>query len=234
MPDEDRKEQWLREPLHEPGRPILPKPGAEARIRRTARRQRLRTICAGTAVLAAVAAAIVVPLTLLSGSSAAGGRQQRPAHALAASDTERETIMINPQIGMTFAPAPTSAAPKLTGQQAWAQYLRHLASPHTGIPSGVHVQLGLLTLPVGPASLPGTNGLPKSGGKAYTALNELAYGYSSPSGGSGCATLNPRLTPPPDARCISWTFLGANTGEQIDSTWQKVGNWHWLYNSKGL
>jgi hypothetical protein len=234
MPDEDQKVQWLREGLHDPRWSITPRPGAEARIRGVAKRQRFRAVRVGTVVIAVATAAIVFPLTLLPGSPAASARQQRPAFALAGSGAKRAAIAIDPQIGETFAPAPASAAPKLTGQQAWERYMRHLADPRTGIPRGTQVQLGLLTLPVGPANLPGTSGLPKSNGKAYTALNELAYGYSSPTSGSGCATLNPRLTPPRDARCISWTFLTADTGVQIDSTWQKVGNWHWVYNPKGF
>lgn len=149
--------------------------------------------------------------------------------AIAGSISTRQygTITIDPQTGLTFAAAPSSAAPRLTAQQAWARFTRH-KSP---IPSDVHAHLGLLTSPVGPATAPGTSHLVKARGEAYTALNELVYGYSS---SSGCVTMNPRLLPPPDARCIFWEFLDANTGQQIEGTYQKIGHWHWLYNPKGL
>jgi hypothetical protein len=153
-----------------------------------------------------------------------------PANALARSAPRPETITIDPQTGMTFAPAPASAAPKLTAQQAWARFMRHLGGGHAVILSDVHAQLGLFTLPVGPADAPGAARLPTANGEAYTALGELAYGYSSP---SGCITMNPALVPPPNARCIFWDFLNANTGQQIVSTYQTIGHWHWLVNPKG-
>jgi hypothetical protein len=114
---------------------------------------------------------------------------------------------------------PASVAPKLTAQQAWARYMRQTGDEHTAIPSFVRVQLGLLTLPIGPTG-PG-------GAEAYTAHNELVYGYSSP---SGCMSTNPRILFPPNAHCLRWDFLNANTGKQIDSTWQKIGHWHVLTN----
>jgi hypothetical protein len=182
-------------------------------------------------VIAALTAAIVVPVSLLPGSPAAGGQRQRPAHPLAAAKAAHAAIVIDPQVGETFARAPASAKPKLTAEQAWAQFARVNRWGSTAVPSGVHVRLGLLTLPAGPASAPGSGRLVKVNGEAYTADNELAYGYSSP---SGCLTLNPRLTVPPKARCMFWTFLSASTGEQIESTYQKIGHWHWLVNHDGL
>lgn len=132
------------------------------------------------------------------------------------------TITIDPQVGMTFAPAPQGVKPALTAAEAWAKYARLNGDRNTAIPSNVTVTLGLLTLPIGPTG--------PNYSEAYTAHNELAYGYSSPSAGSGCVTLNPRLRPPPYARCIQWDFLDANTGKQIVSTWQKIGHWQWLIN----
>jgi hypothetical protein len=158
---------------------------------------------------------------------------QRPGHALVRSATGRGTITIVPQYGETFAPAPASATPKLTAQQAWERFMRHVGDGRAVIPSDLHVQLGLFTLPAGPADAPGANHLFRANGEAYTADDELAYGYSSPPEPS-CVTMNPMLLPPPDARCISWTFLNANTGEQIVSTYQKIGHWHWLHNPKGF
>jgi hypothetical protein len=226
MLGENQMEERLRELGRDPRWSIAAKPGAETRIRAVALRQRLRTASATTAVIAALTAAIIVPLTVLPGGDASPS-----AHPPAQSATKHATITIDPQVGDTFAPAPASATPKLTAQQAWARYMRHIGNARVVIPSTVHVQLGLFTLPVGPATAPGTSHLTKVNGEAYTAYNELAYGYSSP---SGCVTLNPRLMAPPGARCLYWDFLDANTGLQIDSTYQKIGHWHWLINPNGL
>lgn len=223
MLDENQVEERLRGLLRDPRWSISSGPGTEARIRGAAKWQRLRAASALAAVTAVLTAAIVVPLILLAGGGAAsGGPHQLPAHALARSATVRTTITINPQIGQTFAPAPASAAPELTAQQAWARFMRHLGA-HTAIPPGIRVHLGLYTLPAGSRGPGGT--------ETYIDHDQLAYGYSSP---SRCETLNPRLLPPPNARCIFWTFLNANTGSQIVSTYQKIGDWHWLFHPKGL
>lgn len=160
------------------------------------------------------------------------------AHAPARTMHARATITIAPGIGETF--APVSGSPKLTAWQAWVRFARLNGSRPTVMPSAVHVQLGLFTLPVGPADAPGTSHLVKVNGEAYTAHNELAYGYSSPSRcpttglprppGRQAAPQGRRL--PRDARCLFWTFLDANSGKQIVSTWQKIGHWHWLYDPK--
>lgn len=137
--------------------------------------------------------------------------QARPVH---------KPIVIDPQVGEILAPAPASARPKLTAQQAWARYMRHVGAPrHTALPSYIRVHLGLLTLPTGPGST-----------GPYTARNELTYGYSSP---SACVTMNPRVMFPPGARCVYWDFLDASTGHQIDSTYQAVGHWHVLQRAAG-
>lgn len=133
-----------------------------------------------------------------------------PAAARAAA---ARTITIDPHAGETFAPAPASAAPKLTAQQAWARYAARNGARTTTIPTGVTVRLGLLTLPIGPKP---------DGPIAYTAHKELAYGYSSP---SGCVSTLPGAVLA-GARCLSWTFLNANTGNLTDQTWQKTGHRH--------
>ena len=164
--------------------------------------------------------AVVIAVAGCGTTRAADLRQPAPAAARVA--PAWRTITIDPQVGETFAPAPASAAPKLTAQQAWARYARENGSDRTAIPSFVHVRLGLLTLPVGPADAPGAGRLVHHGSEAYTAYNELAYGLSTP---SGCAYVGgPGMRPPPPTPCIEWTFLNANTGKQIDSTWQKIGH----------
>jgi hypothetical protein len=119
-------------------------------------------------------------------------------------------ISIAPDVGEVFAPAPAHAKPALTPEQAWAEYTHH--DPHyrkATIPAYVAVHLGLLTLPLGPSG-PG-------GSEAYTAHDELVYGFSWHS----CpASRNPRVRKLPPNPCIQWNFLSANTGHQIDDTWR--------------
>jgi len=89
------------------------------------------------------------------------------------------------------------------------------------IPSGLSVQLGLVSVPVGPANPddPDQAGLATSNGIAYSALNELAYGYSSPP--SSCPMSQNPLNPGPVGKsCTDWTFVDANTGQLIEETSQ--------------
>ena len=142
-----------------------------------------------------------------------------PARAVTVSPLT-STIVVNPEIGDTFASAPSGAAPALTADQAWAQYAQ-LNGWDTTIPSGVTVQLGLVSVPVGPATAPGAAGLPTSNGTAYVAHDDLAYGYSSP---SACPpSTNPYVTQSPASSCLHWTFIDASTGRQIVETWQPAG-----------
>ena len=91
----------------------------------------------------------------------------------------------------------------------------------TTIPSGVTVQLGLVSVPVGPATAPGAAGLPISNGTAYVALDDLAYGYGSP---SACPpSTNPYVTQSPASSCLHWTFIDASIGRQIVETWPPAG-----------
>jgi hypothetical protein len=135
-------------------------------------------------------------------------------------------ITVNTAIGITFGPAPDGASPALSGAQAWSQYAE-LQGWSTAIPSDVTVQLGLVTVPVGPASAPDTGSLIKVNNTAYMAYNELAYGYSSPAAcpqGDSLAerSLPPTPSPSPTSSCIDWSFVDANTGKQIVETWQTV------------
>ena len=127
------------------------------------------------------------------------------------------TITINPDNGETFGPPPVKASPPLTAQQAWAQFIRSstAGSGGTAIPSDVTAQLGLFTLPVGLSSeCMGTecSNLTVQNGTTYTALNQLAYGYSSP--GGTCGGSNP-VNPAPPVPCTDWLFIDANTGHMI-------------------
>ncbi len=142
-----------------------------------------------------------------------------PAHAGIASSVPAP-IVIDPSLGDTFAPAPAGAAPALTAALAWAQYAQVNGGSAT-IPSGLTVQLGLVSVPVGPANPadPDQAGLATSNGIAYRALNELAYGYSSPAGSCPIST-NPNVAGPVGKSCIDWTFVDAKTGQLIEETWQ--------------
>jgi hypothetical protein len=120
------------------------------------------------------------------------------------------SITIDPQVGEIFQPAPVNAAPTLTAQQVWAKYASRQGSSSTAIPAKVTVKLGLLTLPIGPSGPSGT--------ERYTAYRQLAYGYST----HACPkSRNPHITSLPANPCIYWDFLNANTGHQIDSTYQQ-------------
>ena len=151
------------------------------------------------ALAALLLVAVLVSITQFRGA---------PARPAAASGTA--TVTIDPQIGETFSPAPAGARPALTAQQAWARYARlDPRDKNDAMPANVRVRLGLLTLPVGPAG-PG-------GAELYTARNELVYGYSWHSCPMSMSPLMQALPPNP---CIQWNFLNADTGRQIDDTWQ--------------
>lgn len=136
--------------------------------------------------------------------TACGATRARPA-----ADLPR-TITIDPHVGETFAPPPADASPRLSAQQAWAAYTKvdtSYTSPE--IPSNVSVRLGLLTLPLGPSG--------PNGAEAYTAHDELVYGFSW----HNCpVSRNPRVRKLPPNPCREWNFLDARTAKQIDETWQ--------------
>ena len=130
------------------------------------------------------------------------------------------TITIDPHVGTTFAPPPANvSAPALTAQQAWAQFIQSstVGSGGTAIPSTVTAQLGLFTLPIGPDCGTTCSGDPVQNGIAYTALNQLAYGYSWPAG--TCGGSSP-VDPAPPVPCTEWLFIDANTGHMIVGTVQ--------------
>ena len=176
------------------------------------RRRVLACISAGCAVLAGGFFAVQAVLA--------------PAQAVKVSSLTT-TITVNPSVGITFSPAPPDAAPALTGAQAWTLYANAQGWPTT-VPSNVTVQLGLVTVPVGPAGSPGTGNLVTVNNVAYMAYDQLAYGYSSQTScpahydAAGAASPPPTPTSSPGA-CIDWSFVDAKTGTQIVETWQEVG-----------
>jgi hypothetical protein len=161
--------------------------------------------CEGCSTIPASAAA----LTAASASQPAARR----ARAITASAV-RTTITIDPHLGETFAPPPSTASPPLTAQQSWAQFIQSstVSSGGTAIPSTVTAQLGLFTLPIGPDCGATCSGDPVQNGIAYRSLNQLAYGYSWD--GGTCGGSNP-VNPAPPVPCTEWLFIDANTGHMI-------------------
>jgi hypothetical protein len=154
---------------------------------------------------------IVAALALAALAGVSGCGRAGSSHAVIARATPvSATITIDPAINETFAPPPANAAPGITAQQAWAQWENAGGSTNTSIPSNTTVQLGLLTLPVGPdCGAECENGNIVQNGMVYSALNQLAYGYSS----SVC----PAGSSLPAVQCTRWIFLDANTGKMIDA-----------------
>jgi len=114
-----------------------------------------------------------------------------------------------------WAPPPTNAAADaslLTADQAWAKF--SAAQGETSVPPGISVQLGLITDPAGPWCGQECDNLLDINGTAYTAYNQLAYGYYW----SAC---------PPDSKaeldCQHWFFLDAKTGELITGALPRLG-----------
>lgn len=141
-------------------------------------------------------------------ASACGTQARGRAQAVSALAA---TITIDPHAGEIFAPAPAGAKAALTARQAWGRYTRadNGYKHYSPIPSNVTVHIGLLTLLIGPT---GSNGQ-----LAYAAHNQLVYGYSW----HQCpASRNPEVKKLPPNPCIEWLFLNANTGHQIDETFQ--------------
>lgn len=151
-------------------------------------------------------------LMLIAGILICGCGTAKRAQSLSGPvSTVASTVTIDPTVEEVFAPAPADASPAMTAQEAWAAYTKVDTSYTTAtIPSGVTVQMGLLTLPLGPSGPNGT--------EAYTANNELVYGFSW----HNCpVSRNPKEPTLPANPCIEWNFLDANTGKQIDETWQQ-------------
>jgi hypothetical protein len=198
---------------NEPGAVISPRRRV-AETWRHRNRLRIRVMAPLGAAAAMACVAIAVAVAGNSGPHGHGGPQ---GHGGAR--TRPTPIVIDPAVGDTFAPAPAAAAPALTAAQAWAQYAKVNGGSAT-IPSSLTAQLGLVSVPVGPANGdPDQAGLATSNGIAYLALNELAYGYSSPPG-SCPMSRNPKVEGPIGKSCVDWTFVDANTGQLIEATSQ--------------
>src|SRR6266511_2619257 len=125
------------------------------------------------------------------------------------------TEVIDPAAHEVFAPAPATARPRLSAEEAWALFARRIHSHVTTIPANVTVRLGLLTFPIGPIG-PG-------GSMEYHAKNLLVYGFSAPICGPRTHPVpapNSTVSPPTESfgTCTFWYFLDANTARVIDQT----------------
>ena len=116
---------------------------------------------------------------------------------------DAKTIRI-PGTEIVFAPSPPGAVPAMTARQAWARFSR--GERHKAIPAGTTVQLGRLTVPIGPYCGRECDGHPVRDGIAYTALDQLAYGYSW------------LAFPHRHLKDKNWIFLDATTGTMIIGT----------------
>jgi hypothetical protein len=163
---------------------------------------------------------------LLSACGSHPATEQAAPIGPAASTSTLPVITIDPGVGETFTLTP-ARHPALTASQAWARFAQDGNNRMSkAIPARVHPRLGLFTLPVGPADAPGTSKLAKKDGEAYTALDELTWGYSW----HECGPVMPPVPLPGSTRapapaptadhCTEWLFLNANPGAQIELTWQ--------------
>ena len=109
-----------------------------------------------------------------------------------------------PGTEIVFAPSPPGTMPAMTARQAWARFSRGDRS--TAVAPGATVRLGLLTVPIGPYCGVECDGHPVRDGIAYTALDELPYGYSW------------LAFPHRHLANRNWIFLDANTGKMIIGT----------------
>jgi hypothetical protein len=185
--------------------------------------RRRALVYASAAVAALIAGGIAAKVALAPAPAGPASRVGKVARAPARvwpPSPPPGAIVIDPSVGDTFAPAPADAAPALTAAQAWTQYAQVNGDSAT-IPSDLTVQLGLVSVPVGPAEPdePDEASLATSNGIAYSALNELAYGYSWPRG-SCPMSRNPKVPGPIGKSCTDWTFVDANTGQLIEATSQ--------------
>ncbi len=133
------------------------------------------------------------------------------------------TITIGPDVGETFAPQPASAAPSLTAAQACARWRQQVGGDDTMIPGDATVQLGLLTLPVGPDCGADCSKLTIKNDIAYTALNELAYGYSTPCSPEAAASTGGSCLP---AECCPACQPEAQGTESLSARFMSAASRH--------
>lgn len=112
----EHEEDRLRQLLRDDGWSLPVRPGAEARVRRTARRQRLHTASASAVACALAAAAVVLPLRLIGapapGTPADAGDRPAASHSAGVSPTATPTSYTAPPVGAPGFPADIYPPPK--------------------------------------------------------------------------------------------------------------------------
>jgi len=153
-------------------------------------------VVTGVAVLAA---SLGVGLGIAINANAAPNGSNTPEPAsltIAGTAVQPTSVAIDPRLWTYGSPPANTATPALTAQQDFDQY-----TGLTAFPSDTTVTIGTLTS----KTLDGE-----------VAQTTLVYGYSDYE--PQCPDFGPGG--PTDANgCTGWTFLDANTGKQILTTW---------------
>lgn len=155
----------------------------------------------------AVAALLLVPAALSwRAHVSVGGTPKAARHVVPQLATaSADQVVVDSTVGEVFVPSATAPAP-LTADAAFSRYASINGSGVTAPASGVTVELGYLTLPVG-AGTPGE----------YVANHELVWSFHWPA----CPPSTLPGGTAPTSTCVEWLFLDAATGAQIDQTWQQ-------------
>ncbi len=172
-------------------------------VTRAAEHKRARVLAkAGGAVaivLVASAAFVGVSVThhrAAPAPASLGDQSLVTPRALAGTPVQTTSVVIDPRLWTYGPPSANTATPATTAVRDFDQY-----TGRDAIPAGTSVTIGLLT------------GKTLDGGVTQATL---VYGYSDYE--PKCPDFGPGG--PSDAKgCTGWTFLDANTGKQILSTW---------------
>jgi len=179
------------------------------------RRDSVFASASGALALVLVLATVGVLVSCASESSRGGaardadpsGRDTAIAQSTPAATPSVSQVVLDPSIDEVFVPTDELNVDQLTSDGAFRKWASLNGSDRETPPAGVSVQLGRLTLPLGP-------GRPNQ----YTAKDQLVWAFSwqqcPPEG----------IPSPPQSflqkSCIEWLFLDAMDGAMIDETWQ--------------
>lgn len=139
----------------------------------------------------------------IAASTVASGRTF-PGSAVASTSGAAQVI-IDSNLGEVFVPVENPSLALMTADEAFAAQAQRLNSDRLTPPEGDTIQLGRLTMPIGP-------------GQGYTARDQLVWAFRTHQCPASRA-LNPSAAP--NGPCIEWMFLNADTGALIDDTYQQ-------------
>ena len=153
-------------------------------------------------------AAAVVAIFLVA-ACGPGGRHvaQAPWSFGAASSpqavsAEGAPVIIDSGVGEVFLPV-TGVVPPMAAAAVWRKFALRDASSNGLVPPGTSVQLGTLTLPLGPGK-PGE----------FRANAQLVWSFSW----QQCAPVTSSVTPSQPPPCTAGAFFDASTGDLVDHT----------------